>query len=765
MMSQSTAGQPPASQFPAGQPLALGELPLAVLRGLPAAVFVFDGGARLAMANAAAYDMLGMTPDLPMEGRSLADITRLMAYRGLYGQGDPEGQAAAALALDRGQPHRRTARATDGRWFDLFSEPLPGGGWLSLVTDITLHRRALEASQARERLTDQALRHHPSGLGLYDAEHRLVLFNEAYERILEVPPGTLRAGLSFEAVFDLMAIHQAMTPQQIDELRRYRLSINRRRPHEQVRQRPDGRAIRSISQPMPDGGFLVSLQDVTELQQARDDANRRASLLDGVLAALPHGVCVYGPDRRLAMVNEAYQRLLQGAELKVGEHLMDICRRREAQGEYEPGVTAETVFRRQFQFSPMGRERRRPDGTIVCTHGAILPDGGHIAVVSDVTPLRRAEAAAQQRARLLQAMLDSMRHGVCLFDAEHKVVAANALAARMAGLRPEDMAPGTPLSVLRALQYASGEFGAGPAADELYTTRANTLVPRLDRYSRTRPDGTVIEITTDPTPDGGYVRTYADVTEERRARAAIEHARVLAEEANAAKSRFLATMSHELRTPLNAVIGFSEALLAEPGGAHVGEFAGTILEAGRHLLSLIDEILEVAKAGTGTPAAATRPLFLPSVLEGAVRLMGNSAEAAGVVLAAEPLPALPRVLADERRLRQVLLNLLSNAVKFTPRGGTVRIGAEALPEGGVEVRIADNGIGIEEGQLERAFEPFVQLETSHARRYAGSGLGLYLARALAQSMGATLTLESARGEGTVARLRLEAAEQQQEQTA
>ncbi|MFC7608013.1 sensor histidine kinase [Teichococcus aestuarii] len=100
------------------------------------------------------------------------------------------------------------------------------------------------------------------------------------------------------------------------------------------------------------------------------------------------------------------------------------------------------------------------------------------------------------------------------------------------------------------------------------------------------------------------------------------------------------------------MIGFSEALQAEPQGPHVAEFAGTILEAGRHLLSLIDEILEVAKAGTGTLAAETRPLHLASVLEGAVRLMRNGAEAGGVALSVEALPALPRVLADERRLRR-----------------------------------------------------------------------------------------------------------------
>jgi signal transduction histidine kinase len=723
---------------------------------LPEGLVIFGADGALFQIDAAALALFGVEArDLP-PGTALPDFARLCAGRRLAAPGDTTLQAAFSPGGDA--PVR--LRAAGGRQLELRSMRLPQGGWLLLATDATLRQPGHAA------LLDLAVRHHHSAIALYDADHVLQLYNSAYERLLELPPGSVvRPGLRFEALLDLTVAAQLpdSPARAVLEERRH---ADRGQPFDQIRTRRDGRTIRSISRPLPGGGFLLSIDDVTPLQQAQDEASRRAALLDGVLRAMPHGICVYDAEHRLTMVNDAYQRILAGAEVQVGRHLMEICRERCAQGEFAGDETPETIFERQFHFDQPPRERRRRNGTVVATSVARLPDGGHISVASDVTALHAAEAEAKNRAHLLQVMMDSMRHGVCLFDSQHRVVAANALAATMTGLRPEELVPGTPLDALRRLQFERGEFGAGSAGERVFVNRSLSGVERQDRYTRTRADGTVIEIITDPTPDGGYVRTYADVTEERRAREATERARMAAEQANAAKTRFLATMSHELRTPLNAVIGFSEALAAEPETPHAREFAQTILQAGRHLLSLIDEILEVAKAGADDFHIGTRALFLPSVLESVARLVRGSAEAAKVTLELlPPPPGLPRGLAEERRLRQVLLSLLSNAVKFTPAGGYIRVSAAALPEGGVEIAVADTGIGMSADQLPLAFEPFVQLETSHARNYGGSGLGLYLARTLARAMGAELTLESQHGQGTVARLRLAPATPQQEQTA
>ena len=244
-----------------------------------------------------------------------------------------------------------------------------------------------------------------------------------------------------------------------------------------------------------------------------------------------------------------------------------------------------------------------------------------------------------------------------------------------------------------------------------------------------------------------------DVTEDRRIRDELERAKDAAETANKAKSRFLATMSHELRTPLNAVIGFSEAITADPDPERGKEYVRSIHEAGRHLLSLIDDILDATRAetvGFTTIEGEVQPIPL---IEGTVRVMQATAATAGVTVTAALPPTLPLLRADELRLRQVLLNLVSNAVKFTPQGGLVTISAGATAEGGLEMRVTDSGIGIRPEDIPRAFEPFTQLDSSLSRRFPGSGLGLYLSRALAEAQGATLTLESIPGAGTTAVLR------------
>lgn len=729
---------------------------------LPPAMLVYDGAWQVRFASPEINLLFGQPAGASLVGRSLEEMTRWAAYAGICGPGDPEAQHQALMALDRSRPGRRTFRATDGRWIEINYAPLPEGGCVTMFVDATPHRLGEARALGRLRLAETALLGCPFGIGLFDQDGRLRLASPSCEPLLGLPPGSLRPGLGQDAIAGLIARHRVLPADEAARLERS-LRLDGGRRQDSIFRWQDGQAVRLISQPLPDGGTMSVIDDITPMQQVEDEARRRAALLNGVLAALPHGVCVYGPDQRLRHVNAAYQAIMRGAEVTVGEHLSEIIARRAALGTFLDDATPEEVFRRQMHFGPP-RTRPRRDGTVISAISAPLPDGGHISVISDVTALHRAQTDARHRADLLQVMLDSMPHGVCLFDKDARLTAANRLAAPMIGLPPEALQPGTPLQELKRRQLDSGEFTADAQFHHRASQAPDEMQIRLGRYQRTRPDGRVIEVSSDPTAEGGFIRTYRDVTEEHRARAEIERARIAAEEADAAKSRFLATMSHELRTPLHAVIGFSEALQADPNGANVEEFAGTILEAGRHLLSLIDEILEVAQVGTGPLPAQIRPLHLPTVLGNMVRLMGTAAEEARVALILDPLPELPRALAEERRLRQVLLNLISNALKFTPQGGEVHVSAEALEEGVVELRVSDSGIGIDPEQVERAFEPFVQLEPTHSRRYAGSGLGLYLARALSRAMGAELRLDSAPGRGTVARLRLPA-HQHQEQTA
>jgi PAS domain S-box-containing protein len=489
--------------------------------------------------------------------------------------------------------------------------------------------------------------------------------------------------------------------------------------------------------------------DVTALHRAEEEARERAELLDAVLDALPEGVVVYGPDGRARMTNPAYRRLLGDAAIRIGESFQELAARHVASGE-QSAETAEALVRRHFgpqsdAAEPIRRIRR--DGTAIVTRAGRLPDGGHIAVVSDVTELHRAEQELRQRAAMQAAMLGTIRHGIILYGADRRVLATNAKTFELTGMPADQVMSGRLLDELVDEQVARGQLSAAQAAAMKAADRSRT-----QHYTRIRPDGRVLDTVSEPTPDGGFVITYSDVTEDRAIRAELERARTLAEAASEAKSRFLATMSHELRTPLNAVIGLSEAIALDPDRARTLEYATMINAAGHQLLRLVEDVLAVARSDTGTLPAAAEPVALPEVIAAAAQAFAPAAAEALLDLRTEVPPGLPQLRGDSRRLRQALEKLLSNAVKFTPAGGRITLSAEC-DAAGLAIRVADTGIGIPPEERERMFEPFTQLDSSLARRFQGSGIGLHLARSLAVALGGTLTLETPNGPGTIAVLR------------
>jgi two-component system, cell cycle sensor histidine kinase PleC len=228
--------------------------------------------------------------------------------------------------------------------------------------------------------------------------------------------------------------------------------------------------------------------------------------------------------------------------------------------------------------------------------------------------------------------------------------------------------------------------------------------------------------------------------------------------ANKSKSEFLATMSHELRTPLNAIIGFSDIIQGELfGPVHNSkyiEYAHDIHDSGAHLLAIINDILDLAKAEAGKLELDEREFDVTKVLESCVRMCQGRAEAGKLKLIFFGGQSEIRAVADERLLLQVLTNLVANAIKFTPEGGSVRLYVTATPQKGIQFRIVDTGIGIAAEDIERVMRPFEQVESSYARRYSGSGLGLPYAKRLTELHGGTLSIESEIGKGTTVSVNL-----------
>lgn len=224
-----------------------------------------------------------------------------------------------------------------------------------------------------------------------------------------------------------------------------------------------------------------------------------------------------------------------------------------------------------------------------------------------------------------------------------------------------------------------------------------------------------------------------------------------AETANASKTSFLANMSHELRTPLNAILGFSEIIQKEcfgpVGSQRYTEYAGDINSSGAHLLSLINDLLDVAKIEAGKMEIEPHPLDVRRTLETALKIVGMRARERKQHLAIQVEPAVPTVFADERALRQILLNLVSNAVKFTPEGGNILVAASQARCGGFQILVQDDGPGIPRDKLDRVFQPFSQVDNRYDRQGSGTGLGLALVRGLAELHGGRAWIESVTGRG------------------
>ena len=248
-----------------------------------------------------------------------------------------------------------------------------------------------------------------------------------------------------------------------------------------------------------------------------------------------------------------------------------------------------------------------------------------------------------------------------------------------------------------------------------------------------------------------------DITDRKIAELAAESARTEAERANRAKSEFLSRMSHELRTPLNAVIGFGQLLALDDLDSAQRESVDQIVKAGRHLLELINEVLDISRIESGTMSMSLEPVHVGSVLAEALSLIRPLADQADVRLLADPSELADlHVMADQQRLKQVLINLLSNAIKYNRRGGEIHVHGNDLGHGRAQLTIADTGRGMNAEQLKHLFDPFDRLgaETTGVE---GTGLGLALSRRLLEAMGGTIEAASEPGIGTTIEVELDTA--------
>lgn len=365
--------------------------------------------------------------------------------------------------------------------------------------------------------------------------------------------------------------------------------------------------------------------------------------------------------------------------------------------------------------------------------------------------LRLGEERLKRQSDLLQSTLENMGEGLAVFDRHGHLVAWNSRFVEMLDL-PVDPSAEMTLSDVLSLQLARGDFG--PA--EL----TSSVPERVERFfhdvpylgERQTQTGRTLQIRRRGMPDGAVVSLYSDITERKAADAKMAQAWAQAELANRAKSDFLANMSHELRTPLNAIIGFSEIL----AGEHLGplknvrylEYSNDIHSSGLHLLSIINDVLDMSKIEAGKLDIHEEEIAVKPMLVGSIRMVRERARKQRLDLVCEVADADHVILADERAMKQCLLNLLSNAIKFSRIGGRISVEASVDEANRTVLTMADEGIGMTPEELERAMQPFGQAQSSTTRTYGGTGLGLPITQGLIEAHGGTLTIDSVPGRGT-----------------
>lgn len=368
--------------------------------------------------------------------------------------------------------------------------------------------------------------------------------------------------------------------------------------------------------------------------------------------------------------------------------------------------------------------------------------------------MAREKARAQSaEVRLLDA-IESSGEGVILADDGGNIAVANSELARL--FPAVDFVSGQSLVGVLALmesQCRAVDDATGSLADQLLSGAGG---PPLSA-ERQLPDGRWLRITASATREGGTILFLSDFTEIKTREEHYRAAKQQAEAASAAKSRFLANMSHELRTPLNAVIGFSEILSGELFGAlgdkRYVEYSGDILKSGRHLLEVINNVLDLARSESGEVEIRKRPIDLTALLAESAKDIRPRCDAASITFTAELGASSVTIDADEAKLRQIVQNLLSNAVKFTDAGGSVGLYVHEEGET-VEIEVRDTGIGMTQADIQTALTPFAQVDARLERRYEGSGIGLPLAKAFVESHGGTLVVRSEPHRGTAVFVRL-----------
>ncbi len=511
--------------------------------------------------------------------------------------------------------------------------------------------------------------------------------------------------------------------------------------------------------PMTEVGLTLGLaEDVTAEEELQSELKRHQSSNKELLEQLHSAIAIFDTEENLEFYNSAFSELwnLEGGWLNTRPTLGDIMEKlRETRR-----LPEQADFRRFKQswldmftslIDPFEDMLYLPDGSAL--RMLVIPHsmGGLMMTFEDVTSRLELESSYNTLIAVQKETLDNLAEAVSVYGGDGRLKLSNPSFGRLWNLNPEDL-EGEPhiSSIVQKLNPLFTKEEWAVRKEEL-SAKALDRVMHEGRFERA--DGKLIDYITVPLPDGGVLVTYTDVTDTVRVENALREKNSALEAAEQLKLDFLANVSYQLRTPLNAIMGFNEILDQEffgPLNTKQKEYTRDTNKASQRLLELINDILDLATLEAGYMTLEREDIAIYKMMENIHELVSDWARKGDVEVHMTCAKNIGKITADEKRIKQAIFNVIRNAITFTPAGGKIELSAKKKKDG-LEIIVQDTGVGIQEEDRKRIFEPFerAQSGTNEARlSRSGAGLGLSLVKNIIALHGGEVTLESQTGKGT-----------------
>jgi signal transduction histidine kinase len=657
-----------------------------------------------------------------------------------------------------GERFSATVTAPGGHIYDVEGRAAAHGETVVWLTDLSAVTRAdaarSEASAKAETLRE-AIETLPLPLWRRDPDLNIVECNNAYAAALDTTRETALAEareLAAESGRNraLLLARQAAAGT-LQTARRHVVIAGSRR------------LLEVTETPLAGGGTLGFAVDRTDLENTEGELSRHINAHGEVLESIHAAVAIYGPDKRLKFFNAAFSNLW-GIEddWLAGEPTLDELLERLRERRRIPEFADFRIFKRQqiamftSLIEPLHELMHLPDARTLSVSVSPHPLGGLIFVYEDVTDRLALESSYNTLIEVQRETLDNLFEGTAVFGSDGRLKLHNPVFRRVWNLSETDLSGEPHISeiVERTRHFYDVGDAEWPALKDEVIARITAHSPSTVQVERR--DGSVLQTATVPLPDGNVLTIGIDITDTARVERALRERNEALETAGQLKSEFIANVSYELRTPLNAIIGFAEILANQYFGPLTPrqlDYSRGILDSSHRLLSLINDILDLATIEAGYMALEPAPIDVCEMLDAVMTLTRERARNQDLTLTMLCPPDIGAIEADERRLKQALFNLISNAIKFTPAHGTIRVEGRR-DSGDLLLSVSDTGVGIPAADQERVFEKFER--GNPQARQSGAGLGLSLVKNLIELHGGSVSIESAPGSGTTITCRLPA---------